>query len=53
MQEPELDLSELDEILAQWKKDREAALACVKEAQEELEKLQTRLDKLKPILEEI
>ena len=53
MQESELDLSELDEVLAQWKKDKEAALACVKEAKEELKKLQARLDKLKPILEEI
>ena len=31
MQEPELDLSGLDEVLAQWKKDRE-------EDREELEK---------------
>ena len=53
MQESELDLAEVNEILDQWKKDKEAALACVKEAKEELEKLQTRLDKLKPILEEI
>ena len=42
MQESELDLSELDEVLDQWKKDREARIQ--KDREEDREELEKSLD---------